>query len=162
MILKDSFPKTCMKIASFFLAASFPGYANADASCSKFIDGEDYIFSYDGCILEMEKSDGPDFYLYNIKRKSDPRRAFLTIYLGGAPDVLNFYDDRKNIIEENMGKMKMETRERQGVDGKSYEAVIALPVNSRGGVEYFHVLSEKLTAEDLSLVKNIVFSIQAK
>lgn len=119
-------------------------------------------FSYDGCILEMEKSNGPDFYLYSIKRKADSGRPLLAMYQGGAPDVRDFYDDKEKIIERKIEKVKIETRERRGVDGDSYEALIAPPVNSIGRFEYFHVISEKLTAEDMDLVKKIIFSIQAK
>jgi hypothetical protein len=152
-----------MKMASaFVLMASFLGHANADASCSKLIDSEDYVFAYDGCVLEMEKSAGPDFYLYSIRRKIDPSRPLFAIYLGGAPDVQDFYDDKEKIIEKSIEKMKIEARERQGADGGSYEALIALPVNSTGRVNYFHVMSEKLATEDLDLVKKIVFSIRAK
>jgi len=154
---------SCMKMASVFvLMASFLG-THADASCSKISGGKDYAFSYDGCVLEMEKADGPDFYLYNIKRKSNPSRTLLTMYLGGAPDVQDFYDDKEKIVERSIEEIKIETRERRDADGgASYETLIALPVNTEGRAEYFHVLSEKLTPEDLNLVKKIVFSIKAK
>lgn len=160
-MLKDNFPKVCIKIV-FVLAANFLSHADVNASCLRSIGGEDYLFSYDGCVLELEKSDGPDFHLYNIKRKSNPGRSLLMVYQGGAPDVQYFYDDKEKIIERKIEKVKIEARERRGVDGASYEALIAPPVNSIGKFEYFHVLSEKLTAEDLDLVKKIVFSIRAK
>ncbi|WP_162576493.1 hypothetical protein [Variovorax sp. PBL-H6] len=155
--------KALMKMTSVLaLMASFLGHANAGASCSKFIDGEDYLFFYDGCVLEVEKFDGLDFYLYGVKRKGDPSRTLITMYLGGAPDVLDFYSDKEKIAKKIVEKLTIEMRERQSVDGDFYEALIALPVNSEGRAGYFHIRSGRLTPEDLDLVKKIVFSIRAK
>ena len=162
-MLQDNFSGIRMKIISLLvLMLGLPGYANADASCSNFIGNENYLISYDSCMLGVKKSDGPDFYLYQISRKNDPERILILMYQGGAPDVQNFYENKDEIIVRNIGKMKIEARERQGPDGNSYEALIAPPMNSTAGNEYFHVISNKLTAEELDLVKKVVFSIRIK
>lgn len=143
------------------LMMSFIACAATKSECRGVIESESYYFSYDDPLLEMKKSEGPDFYLYRIKRMGSDR-ILVAMYLGGAPDVHALYENKKSISTRDVAGLKMEELERRSGDDYSYEALIALPPDSIGRLEYFHIMSKDLKIEDLHLVKKIILSIRSK
>lgn len=153
--------KSLIVVLAFFLAAC--STAEEKECIQKYLD-DSFTLKYNGCVVSLEvHRPATDFEVLTFKLQNETNKVLLSIYKGGAPDVVNLLQHESKFLGAING-LQAEVLE-QLDDEKNifiYEALIALPENAQGRVFYLHAQHEGVTKEELQIVKAIVKSIAKK